>query len=70
MISMKHFPLFVLICLFAVGCSSQNSQSGGEPGNGLGGANVAGSFPGSSGSGAKAATGTNQAAPSTDPGAR
>ena len=66
---MKHLSLFALICLFAAGCTHDGNPSTGENGNGLGGGNVAGSFTGSSGAGAKAATGSSQAAPSTDPGA-
>ena len=65
---MKLTSLFALLCLLVGGCASQSSQPAAENGNGLGGANVAGSFPGSSGAGAKSATGSNQAAPSTDPG--
>ena len=65
---MKLISLFALLCLLAGGCADQSSKPVSENGNGLGGANVAGSFTGSSGAGANAATGSNQAAPSTDPG--
>ena len=56
---MKMLLLLAVICLFAVGCTHGDHPTG-EVGNGLGGGTVGNSFSGSSGAGAKAATGTAQ----------
>ena len=55
---MKIFPLLALICLLATGCANPAKQPATETGNGQGGADVAGSFPGSVGAGNKTATGS------------
>ena len=56
---MKMFPLLAVICFFTVGCA-HDDQPATEVGNGLGGGTVGNSFSGSSGAGAKAATGSAQ----------
>ena len=56
---MKTLLMLAVVGWLVTGCANQGKQETGETGNGLGGSNVAGSFPGSVGAGNKAATGSN-----------